>query len=133
MDDTVPGVPGVVDDDVNLATAEGRGLLDEAGDVGLVHDVAGNGQGAAAVGVDLRGDLGRLGCDPDPSAASSLHAHTHTADEALTGIDVGDDDVGTLVGEEAGGLSADALAGASDDGRLASEETLGVVDGHDDG
>lgn len=56
----VPGVAGVVDDDVQLAAAELGGLLDEALEVVVVEHVTHDRQGAAAVGVDLVGDLARL-------------------------------------------------------------------------
>ena len=55
VDDAVPGVARVVDDDVDLAVAEGGRLLDELGDVLLGGDVAGYGDGLAAGGVDAVG------------------------------------------------------------------------------
>jgi hypothetical protein len=57
MDDAVPRVSRVVDDDVDFAVAEGGGARDEGGDVGGGEDVAGDCEGGvgAVVGVDLGG------------------------------------------------------------------------------
>lgn len=52
MHHAVPRVAGVVDDDVDLAAAKGRGLLDKPLEVFVVEHVAHDGQGAAAVGLD---------------------------------------------------------------------------------
>jgi hypothetical protein len=48
VDDAVPRVPGVVDDDVDLAVAELCGFGNERFDVGVVEHVAGDGDGGAA-------------------------------------------------------------------------------------
>ena len=45
-----------------------------------------------------------------------------------TGINVGNDHLCALVGKQACGLGADALSTASNDGDLASQHTLGVVE-----
>ncbi len=47
--------------------------------------------------------------------------------ERLTGVNVSDDDLGSLVCEETSGFSTNALSGAGDDGGLAGEHTLWVV------
>ena len=52
VDDAVPGVSGVVDDDVYLAVAELRGFLYESLDVVFGENISGYGNGAAAGGVD---------------------------------------------------------------------------------
>jgi hypothetical protein len=46
VDYAVPCISGIVDDDVDLAAAELRGLEDEGLDVGVVEDVAGDRDGA---------------------------------------------------------------------------------------
>lgn len=57
VDDAVPGKPGIIDDDVNLAVAEIRSALDKLGDVCWAQDVADDGEGAAGFGgVDCVGD-----------------------------------------------------------------------------
>ena len=48
VDHPVPRVPRIVDDDVDLAVAKLCGFLDERLDVGVVEDVAGDGDGGAA-------------------------------------------------------------------------------------
>ena len=53
VDDGVPGVSGVVDNDVDLAAAEVSGFLDEPGNVVRVQDVADHGDGLAAILLDL--------------------------------------------------------------------------------
>jgi hypothetical protein len=53
VNDTVPCVARIVDDDVDLAVAKLRSLLDERLDVRIVEDVASNCDGAAAVLLDL--------------------------------------------------------------------------------
>lgn len=56
VDDAVPRVAGVVDNDVDLAVAKLGGLVDEQLDVGAVEDVAGHADGLAAGLVDGGGD-----------------------------------------------------------------------------
>jgi hypothetical protein len=53
VNDTVPCITRIVDDDVDLAVAKLRSLLDERLDVSIVEDVAGYRDGAAAVLLDL--------------------------------------------------------------------------------
>lgn len=53
MNHTIPGVAGIVDDDVNFAIAEVGGLFDETLNVRLVCDVSRDGDSLATVGVDL--------------------------------------------------------------------------------
>jgi hypothetical protein len=48
----VPCVSGIVDNDVNLAISKLRCLLDQGLDVGIVEDVAADGDGLAAGGLD---------------------------------------------------------------------------------
>ena len=50
MDHSIPREAGVVDDDVDLAVAEGGGFFHELRDVGGVEHVARDGEGAAAGG-----------------------------------------------------------------------------------
>ena len=45
----------------------------------------------------------------------------------LTGINVSDDNLGSLVGEEASAFCSDTLSGTGDDSDLASEHTSWVV------
>jgi hypothetical protein len=53
VDHAVPCVARVIDDDVDLAVAKLRRLLNERLDVGIVEDVARDSDGAAAVLLDL--------------------------------------------------------------------------------
>lgn len=46
----------------------------------------------------------------------------------LTGVNVGYNNLGTFIGKQTGRLSANTLAAAGDDGDLAGEQTLGVVE-----
>lgn len=63
MDHAVPCVPGVVDDDVDLAVAKVGGCFDELGEVGGVGYVAGDSDGAVRVRViDCSGDFITLFC-----------------------------------------------------------------------
>jgi hypothetical protein len=57
VDDAVPSVARVVDDDVDFAIAEGGGFLDEGCDVRGGEHVAGDGEGGSAGGVDCVGDF----------------------------------------------------------------------------
>jgi hypothetical protein len=57
VDHAVPRVAGVVDDDVDLAVAEGGGFFDECGYVGVVEDVADARDGGAAGFIDLVDDV----------------------------------------------------------------------------
>ncbi|KAJ3474285.1 hypothetical protein NLG97_g9913 [Lecanicillium saksenae] len=118
VDDAVPGVAGVVDDDVDLAVAKLGGLVDEQLDVGLVEDVAGHADGLAARLVNGLGD-GR---------ALLWHRAAARAVMKLTGINVRHDNLGALIGKQASRLGADSLAAAGDDGDLPGKEALGVVE-----
>lgn len=53
VDDAVPCVPGIVNDDVDLAAAELCGFLDEIRNVCIVEDIAGDRDSSAAALVDL--------------------------------------------------------------------------------
>jgi hypothetical protein len=88
MNDTIPSVPSVVDDDVDLAIAELRCFLDEHGEVCWICDIARDGDGTVRRGrIDLFGHAVGFGR-----------------------VDVADHDFGALVGEEARAFGADALA-----------------------
>ena len=63
MDDAVPGVSCVVDEDVDLAVAEVSGALDKSLDVVGAEDVACYGNCLAAGLVDAVGDIAGLLCD----------------------------------------------------------------------
>jgi hypothetical protein len=56
VDDAVPCVAGIVDDDVDLAVAKVGRFLDERLDVGVVEHIAADCNGAAAVSFDLVDD-----------------------------------------------------------------------------
>lgn len=62
MDHAVPGVAGVVDDDVDLAVAKFCSLLDEGFEVFVVEHVAWGSDGLAAALVDGVGDALCLFC-----------------------------------------------------------------------
>lgn len=49
MNDAVPCVSCIVDDDMDLAVSKLRCLLDQSLDVGVVEDVAADGDGLAAI------------------------------------------------------------------------------------
>ena len=84
VDYPVPGVAGVVDDDVDLAVAVLRCGFDQLVHVGGVGHVARDGDGGTRVCIiDFLGGL-----------------------VGLCGIDVADDDFGAFVGEEAGCFGA---------------------------
>jgi hypothetical protein len=102
VDDTVPCVAGVVDDDVDLTAAKLRRLRDQLVDVLLFQQVTRHSEGLAAGGVDAvcRG-------------------------ARLFGVNVGHDDFGALLGEQPRALGADALRGAGDDGHLAGQQAAG--------
>ncbi|EPE07043.1 transcription factor tfiiic complex subunit [Ophiostoma piceae UAMH 11346] len=103
VDDAVPGVAGVVDDNMDLAVAERSGLGNELVNVLLLEEVARHRNGLAARLVDGLGNGLGLG-----------------------GVNVGDDDLGALGGKEAGALGTDALGSAGDDGDLALEEAAAL-------
>lgn len=78
---TVPREAGVVDDDVDLAIAELRRLLDQAVDVVVVEDIARHRGSLAAGLVNAVGDLLGLVCTVRMSASRSgqqLLKHRHT-------------------------------------------------------
>lgn len=90
MDDTIPGVASIVDDDVNLAIAKLGRLLHQDGEEVGVGDITSDSNGSARGGiVDRLGNAVGFG-----------------------GVDVSDHDFGTFVGKEAGSFGADTLAGA---------------------
>lgn len=60
VNDTVPGKASVVDNDVNLAVAKFRSLLDQLIYVAVVQHIAGHRQRLAAILVDALRDLVRL-------------------------------------------------------------------------
>lgn len=97
----VGGETGIVDDDVELAPLV-DGSFDYALTEVLVHDVAGERDGRSANFSDLRGDI-----------------------VGLFGVEIGDNDVSTVAGEELGGGFTDTLTGASDDSDLTLEERSG--------
>jgi hypothetical protein len=53
VDNAIPGIASIVDNDVDFATSELSSLGDECLDVGIVEHVACNSQGAASRLVDL--------------------------------------------------------------------------------
>ena len=105
VNDAVPRVAGIVDNDVDLAVAKLGGATDQRGNVVAVQHITSDGDGLAT----RRGD----------SVGDGL---------ALAGVNVGDNHLGAFFGEETGGLGADALTAASDDGDLAGEHALRVVE-----
>lgn len=105
VDDTVVCVAGIVDNDVNLAPTKLGGLVDQRLNVLRVEHIARHGDRPPARRVDAVGyGLG------------------------FGGVNVRDDDQRALVGKEPGRFGTDALAAARDDGDLADEHTLGVVE-----
>ena len=96
VDRAVPGVAGVVDDDVDLAELV-DGLLDELVGDAVLGQVAGEDGG-------LAGDLGR-GLLGDVA------------------VEVVDQDLGALLGEQLCGGAADAAGRAGDDGGLSIEDS----------
>ena len=62
MDDAVPGVPGVVDDDIDLAIAKLGGALDEGINVVCLEDISRDSNGLAAIGLDALSDSVALVC-----------------------------------------------------------------------
>jgi hypothetical protein len=105
VDDGVPGEAGVVDDDVDLAVAKGGGFGDQLLDAVVLEQVPGHGQCLAAAGADVGGNVLGLGR-----------------------VNVGHDHLGALVSKQPRAFGADALAGPRDDGHLARQEPLGVVE-----
>lgn len=57
MDNTIPGVTSIVDNDMDLAVAEFGSLLDQVLDVLSVHDIAGYSDSLASRLVDVVGDI----------------------------------------------------------------------------
>ena len=92
MDDTIPGITGIVDNDMNLSISKLCRLLDQNGEEVGVGDIASNGNSSTGGGV-----VDRLG-----NAVG------------FGGVDISHHNFGTLVGEESGGLGADTLTGAGD-------------------
>jgi hypothetical protein len=124
---TVPSEPRVVDNDVDLAIAKLGRALDQLVDVCVVQQVAGYGQRASARLVNLLGDLLRLfWC----STSAIVHALCPPSARSLvlTSIDVADDHLCTFIGKEPRCFSTNPLCGARDDGDLAGEQALGVVE-----
>jgi len=107
MYDSIPSIPGIIHDDMDLPAAELSSLVDQDGEVLLVADVAGHRDGSLLPVVLVDGVCYGLG---------------------LLGVDVADDDLGAFVGEEPGGFGADSLARARDDGCLAGEHAAGEVE-----
>lgn len=66
---TVPCETSIVDDDVNLAVAELRRPLDQAVNVLIAEDIAGDGGSLAPGLVDAVGDLLGLVCEGASSAS----------------------------------------------------------------
>lgn len=105
VDDAVVRVAGIVDDDVDLAAAKLGRLFDERRNVLAVEHVARHRERPATARVDAVGHGLRLGA-----------------------VNVRDDDQRALVGKEARCFGADALPAAGDDGDLAGEHALRVVE-----
>jgi hypothetical protein len=132
VDHPVPRVAGVVDDDVDLAAAEVGRCFDELREVRRVCHVAGHGDGAVRVcGVDGGGDVVaffyRVEANVSFGLLSGLGRRMGWVGER-TGVDIADDDFGALISKEAGAFGTDALPAAGDDGCLAGEHALGVVE-----
>lgn len=107
MYDSIPSIPRVIHDDMDLPAAELSSLVDQDREVLLVAHVAGDRDGSLLPVVLVDGVCDGLG---------------------LLGVDVADDDLGAFVGEEAGGFGTDSLAGAGDDGCLAGEHAFGEIE-----
>lgn len=105
VNDAIVGVAGIVYNDMDLASAELGRLLDQCLDVLAVEHVARHGDGPAARRGDTIGYRLRFGR-----------------------VNIRDDDLRAFVGEESGRFGADPLAAAGDDGDLAGEHTLGVIE-----
>lgn len=57
VNNTIPGEPGIVDDNVDFAIAELGGFLYQFGDIVAIEDIANDGEGTAGLGgVDRVGD-----------------------------------------------------------------------------
>lgn len=104
MNHAIPSESRIIDNDMDLASAELGCFLDELVNVGGGEYVAGYGEGFSACVVDGLGD--RVG---------------------FCAVDVLDDYVGAFAGEELGGFGADALARAGYDGDLIGEHAAGEV------
>lgn len=105
VDDTVVCVAGIVDNDVNLAPTKLGRLLDQRLDVLCIEHIARHRDRPPARRVDTVGYGLRFG-----------------------GVNVRDNDQRALVGKEPGCFGTDALAAARDDGDLADEHTLRVIE-----
>lgn len=62
VNDAVPGIPGVVDDDIDLAITKLGGALDESVYVVCLENVAGDGDSLATIGLDALSDGVALVC-----------------------------------------------------------------------
>jgi hypothetical protein len=51
VNDTIPGKPGIVNNDMNLAVAKSRSLVHEVLDILVIEDVADHSNGAVGFGV----------------------------------------------------------------------------------
>ena len=93
MNYTIPSIPGIVHDDVDLSVAELGCLLDELVDVRIAQHVTRDCKSAAAGVVDVLCHLLRLGCNASSAFGRSRAFGRHT------GVDVRDDHARALVGE----------------------------------
>lgn len=50
MNNTIPGEPGIVDDNVDFSIAKLGGFLYQFGDIVAIEDIANDGQGTAGLG-----------------------------------------------------------------------------------
>jgi hypothetical protein len=147
---TVPSIPSVVDDDVDLAVAELCSLLHKRVEVLVVEHVAWGGDGFATALVDGIGDALCLFCFGIVVSRDFLGAFSSsfliernevklakqrdsdkmlgTSLSILTTINITHNNLCPLIGEQPRGLSSNALTRASNNRNLAMEHALGVVE-----
>lgn len=127
---------------MNFTTPKLCSLLHQILDVLVVQDIAWDVDGLAAALVDLIGyRLALLYATQSVPASTPLASSSSSSPPPLppssridvsclplTAIDIGYNDVGTLVRKQSRCFSSDALPGACDDGSLAGKHATGVVE-----
>jgi hypothetical protein len=126
VDHSVPCVSRIVDNDMDLAVAELGRLLDKSRQVGVVRDIARNGNGSPGRSVVNR--FCRRFCFACARRKASVIYPNYCWWRLLTDIDVPNDNFRPLVGEQSGRLGTNTLACSCDDGNLARKHTLREIE-----
>ena len=124
MDDSIPGISSIIDNDVDFAISKIRCFLDKCLEVCGVEHIARYIYCRTTGFIDLARYVCSFSCG-DVSVIRNIILDGRDAN--ITGINIRNHDFRTLIREQSRCLRTNALPGASDNGYLAIEHALWIV------